>query len=253
MFGLVSGMLEVPVPETQERPNAVSETCSDCEASALCMSGALDSGLVRQLAAIIRKRGPFRAGELIYRRGAVPNSIYSVQRGLVKTETVTTAGERVIGGFVYCGELLGTDAMGRSGYPADAVALTNTWLCEIPMRSLEALMRREPGIQRELLACLGRQLDAATLEAAARRQLPAYERLLAFLQDHARRVGVCRHRDVQRVPLPMAKQDIAVYLGLTPESLSRTLLKLQKAGVIRNYLRYVELLTPPSELGRGRL
>lgn len=244
-------MLEQPRPNDPYWDSGTGEDCHECGARAFCLTTSIDDACIRRLHKMIRKRGPYEAQRIIYREGHPVRSLFAIQTGSVKTETVTAEGRRIIGEFLFEGDLLGVEGIGSRHYAADAVALEETWLCELPMHALEDACRKAPELQHELLGRLGRLIRAGTLDTAAQQHMTADKRLLRFIIHLYHRRQSKTQRSDRCVHLPMDKQDIAVYLGLTPESLSRALRKLERTGAIRNHLRCIELLLDPEEAAAG--
>lgn len=208
--------------------------CADCDVRPVCLAGSLYAEHGRALEAIIRRRGAYGAGQLVYRKGCATRAVYVIERGSVKLETVTREGRLVVNGFLFAGELLGADGMDAGVYPADAVALEETRLCALPSRELERLCMRIPELQKGLLARFAKALRVARYGGAASRLESAATRTLGFLRElHARQEGA-EGRAAGRLYLPMTKQDIASYLCMSPECLSRSLRKLEQEGHIRN-------------------
>lgn len=218
------------------------QTAEHCTSRGYCLLSALAPGHAELLNAIIRTRGPFRAGDRIYRHGEPFDTLYSVQTGSLKTEMATREGRAQVSGFYFAGELLGTDAIGARTYPSDAVVLEQTWLCAIPARQFLDLCAGNPALQEQLLGRMGDRIRADEYGWMLNRNERAEVRLVSFLYDLYQRMNLRHGESSGRMRLPMHKEDIANYLGLAPESLSRTFRRLQNEGVLINHGRTVELL-----------
>lgn len=186
--------------------------------------------------------GPFLPGEYIYRAGDPCDSLFVVHAGSLKTEMVTFNGDLHISGFYLTGELFGADGIHRRQFVADAIAMEKTWLCELPLKQWDELAKDHPALQAELISELGRVIAHKEVEALSAHYHMLEQRLMSFLIDLLHRVRQREGHQSNEIKLPMTKTDIARYLGATPESISRTLAKLEKAGYIKNTKRRIFIL-----------
>lgn len=222
--------------------------CAGCTLPRKCIGSALDPEQTDIISGIIRKRGPFKAGETIYKMEDPFKSIFAIQSGSVKIESSLDDGTPLIHGFYFSSELIGIEAVGDVKYQCDAVALDTTWICELPFDKLETLCSQIPSLQHEILELLGTRLRYTNRAIVQGRYLSADRRFLLFLNDLFQRKGSVSSDGKRSVVLPMTKGDIAIHLGLRPESLSRALTKLQDEGVIRNHAKEIEILGKEQEL-----
>lgn len=168
------------------------------------------------------------AGQTLFREGDVAPSVYEISSGIVRLTRVTENGRRQIIAFGYPGDIVGFPCCGR--YHAECDALVPTTL--VPMR---ADVLDDPAISPAL---------HATLVAAALREIrlmqdhflmlgrkSAREKLASFIDVLARRVGHATRAGAV-VDLPMSRADIADFLGLTTETVSRGFTQLREAGII---------------------
>ncbi|RDE18927.1 hypothetical protein DV711_15055 [Motiliproteus coralliicola] len=205
--------------------------CQHCQAEKLCLSFGLDQSIGAEMRDLIQERGPFQAGDTIYRQSDPFRSIYSIQSGCVKAETVTVDGRASVVGFFHPGDLAGLDGIGSKTYPTDLIALETTWICEIPYKELLDLCGHSPKLQSRFIERMGMTIQQHEQDWKVLRSDPAEIRVMRFLyqlHERNRRNGSTS----PRVKLPMAKQDLASYLSLTPESLSRVLTRMQTDGYI---------------------
>lgn len=215
--------------------------CDTCEARERCPGAELNDSQLQKLSQISTTRGPFKPGEAIFRMEDQFKSLYVVQKGAVKIETVSADGVNLVDGFYFAGELFGVDAIGSANYRNDAVALKNTWVCELPYNRLEELCSEIPELQHKIFQLLGHQIRVINDNLVHNRYLSSEKRVLLFLQTLSDSNVVKKNQDGQ-LQLPMSKGDMACYLGLRPESLSRALGKLASEGLIRNHAKRIELL-----------
>ena len=150
---------------------------------------------------------------------------YRVISGSVRTYKILDDGRRQIGGFHLPGDIFGLLEFGDE-HTFSADAITDTRVLVVKRKTLAMLAGRHPAIARELFTFTGRELrrvqDHVLLLVKS-----AQERVASFLLEMADRA--CSGNVVQ---LPMSRQDIADYLGLTIETVCRTLTVLEGAAVI---------------------
>ena len=211
--------------------NSEKKSCSNCDGEKLCLAFGLDETAICDFKSVIKERGPFSPGDTIYRQQDQFKALYSIQSGSVKTETVTADGRQSVMGFYLTGDLFGVDGIGGNTYPSDAIAIEKTWVCEIPYAELLKLCSGEPTLQQKFINRLGNKIHADEYSGKVVRNESASRRVMHFLYQlywhQAREKSASL-----RLHLPMSKQDLASFLGLTPESFSRTLTQLQKQGHI---------------------
>jgi len=155
--------------------------------------------------------------------------VYTITAGTVKVYKLLGDGRRQITGFLFSGDFLGLTHNEAYAYSAEALAPTR--LCRFRRRRLEALLVEIPHLEQRLLAMASHELAAAQDQMMLLGRKSARERVVSFilmLSDSATRHG----RPGDPVFLPMSRSDIADYLGLTTETVSRTVTLLKKQGLI---------------------
>ena len=232
----------MPLEKQQFRPGLTSaddgSECADYEGQQRCLAGGLDYGQVKKLRAIIRSRDLFQQGEAVYRMESPFKSIFSIQSGSIKTETCSHDGAKIITGFYFTGDLFGLDAVGDKTYSHDAIALEPTRVCELPFEQLQSACTDLPKLQCKLFQLLGKRVRVVNEKLECGHTMVAEGRVLKFLQYLA------QNRELGRdgiIKLPMTKEDIASYLNMRPESLSRALAKLKQKGIICKHKNLIEL------------
>ena len=214
--------------------------CSTCAFSAACMSEGYDKRQLRDLHVLVDHVGPFREGDHIFREGDPFNAIAAARAGTVKTYVNDASGREQVLGFFLPGEVIGLNAIASSRYPCNAVALDTVMLCRFSFPMMATLAGRMPGLQRHLFNLLSQDIGKASLLAG---NFTADERLAAFLVLLSRRFAE-RGFSEHRMRLTMARTDIANYLRLAPETVSRVLRRLQDEGVLKVDRRDMEILRP---------
>ena len=219
-----------------------------CSLRQLCLPAGISAGELQKLDSIVRRRRPVAQNERLYRPGDAMGAVYVARDGAFKTVTISEQGEEQIIGFHLPGELIGLDALADGTHRCEAVALTTANVCEVPFEELSEVASQLPGLQQQLLRVIGQSVcrDHDHLGMLVRRQ--AVERIALFLHGLAE-----RYRSIgdsaTSFRLPMSRDDIARYLGLALETVSRGFGKLQDDGVIEVTGRMVEV-RDPAELDR---
>jgi CRP/FNR family transcriptional regulator len=234
--------------KTQHKKNiklqlmSANRDCEKCHAQPQCFGGKLNSDQLKLLSGIIRRHATFEAGETIFKVEDRFSPLYAIQSGAVKIQTFAYDGTNLISGFYFPGDLVGIESIGDSTYRNDAVALSTTTVCELPFDQLETLCDSIPALRHEVMMLLAHKIRHTDQTIVHGRRLHVEARLLLFLRYLCQRNGIRQHDGSERIRLPMSKGDIACYLGLCPESLSRALGKLQSEGIIRNHSKSIDLL-----------
>lgn len=187
----------------------------------------------------LRPRQPlFLAGQ---DRGA----LYYVHAGCLKTRVISADGRERITGFPMRGDILGLEALDLGTYACDAIALDVGEAWELPCRHLD---QAPQALQAYVTRCLARELrrdwywmlDLSTLSADSRVAL-----FLADLSDRLASLGYSAHQLVLR----MTRAEIGSFLGLTLETVTRALGRLQARGLVTVDGRALELVDPAALRG----
>jgi CRP-like cAMP-binding protein len=166
----------------------------------------------------------FRRNSEIYGEGEQADYAYKVVSGAVRTYRILADGRRQIGGFHLAGDVFGLEVGEQHAFSAEAV--TEAKILVVKRSALMALAARDSDVARELWTLTGREL-ARVQEHIVLLVKTAQERVAGFLLEMAD-----RRPAGDAVELPMSRQDIADYLGLTIETVSRTLSNLENEAAI---------------------
>jgi CRP/FNR family transcriptional regulator, nitrogen fixation regulation protein len=161
----------------------------------------------------------------IYGEGERVESFYKVVSGAVRTYKLLSDGRRQIGAFHFAGDLFGFEAGDVHRFTAEAV--TEATVLVFKRRALERLAARDLDVARWLWALTARNLDHAQEHMMLLGRKTATERVAAFLLE----MDECM-QPAGAITLPMSRRDIADYLGLTLETVSRTMSQLQSEGAV---------------------
>ncbi len=200
--------------------------CEQCRVRPVAICRALDGSALDELEAITtRLRLP--AGRSLFDEGDPAESLFSLTEGMVKVFKMLPDGRRQITGFLLPGDLLGLAFFHSYAYSAEAV--TDVHLCRFPRERFMRLLERHPALEKELLSRASSELAAAQEQMLLLGRKSARERVASFLLALARRQEASGRK---RIALPMSRHDIADYLGLTIETVSREIQAARAAGLI---------------------
>ena len=187
-----------PVQQPRRRPN-----------------GLLDDGSIRHLA----------VSEHAFFEGDRESHIYRIEEGLIRLYRLLADGRRQIIGFRSAGHVIGIGSHGEQFCSAEAV--TAVTLRALPLSVAGRRMHEEPRYHAEFVNILTDELAEARRQLAVLNHRSALEKVAAFIVDHFRRSG-----SSGPVELQVSRNDMADFLGLTIETVSRTLTKLRNQRVI---------------------
>lgn len=184
-----------------------------------------------------------RRNTVIYPEGGRSHYVYNIVSGVAETYHLLPNGERRITSFLFASDLLGLSENGE--YVATAQALTPIVAYKMPYEAFERLVRRDPKLDVALLCKLCDEVRRSERHVITNSQNDARGRMASFILWLWQSEIPALTNEV-RVTLPMLRQDIADYLGLSAESVSRVLLQLETARLIqRKGPRALELLDIP--------
>jgi CRP/FNR family transcriptional regulator len=216
-------------------------TCSACGLHQLCLPAAIGADDLHRLDEILQARRPLERGQPIFRADHGFTSLYVVRSGSFKTYTTNEHGDSQVLGFHLPGEILGFDAVSTDRHQCTAEALERSTVCEVPYIKLAQVAAQVPDLQRQLMRVISREVqrDHEHLVMMGRRH--AQERLAIFLKSLSD-----RYRRLQRDPavltLGMSRYELANYLGLVVETVSRLFTRLQTIGVLEVHRKTVRIL-----------
>jgi CRP/FNR family nitrogen fixation transcriptional regulator len=164
-------------------------------------------------------------GREIFAEGGSTETFYKVLSGVVRVCKILSDGRRQIESFHVAGDVFGFEFGDERTLSAEAV--NDCTLIAYRRRNVESLAEKDRDISRQLLHFTMESLAQARNHSLLLGRRGAVERVAAFLLNWARHFG-----NAKLIPLAMTRQDIADYLGLTIETVSRSLSQLERDGVI---------------------
>lgn len=216
----------------------IKHACSTCSLAELCLPMGLTKVDVGKLEGLIAPHAPLHADDHLFRVNDPFRAIYAVRGGCFKTYLVDESGREQVLGFHLPGELIGLDAIWPEKHQCNAVALDTASVCELPFSDVSHLAAQIPSLQQTMFRLLSR--DIAESHALAG-DLTAEQRIAAFLLSLSTRLKARGYSD-SHLTLAMPRRDIANYLRLATETVSRVFTRFEKDGLIAVDRRDVRLL-----------
>ena len=167
---------------------------------------------------------------VVYREQANASWVFAVAEGAVKCFRELPSGKRVVGAFLFARDLFGLAENGH--YLNCAQTITRVVLYRLPVQELTVLLKRDADLQFQFLSKITHELRESQRRAILLNRRDAAGRLAMFIQMMA---GHATHSGGREgaVWLPMTRSDIAGFLGLSLESVSRAAAELERRGLVR--------------------
>jgi CRP/FNR family transcriptional regulator len=207
-------------------------TCPSCAVHTSCFGQGAGADALAQLDAAVERRFAAKTGEYLYRIGDPFHSLYAIRSGCLKNSVRDDRGREHVMGFHMAGDVVGVGGIGREAYIFDVCALAPSEVCEVPFERLEDLAHKVPALGRNILRIFGRYRNRDAGSHSLRRNESAEARLASFLLDFSRRLQA-RGLDPASFRLPMSREDLANYLGLTMGGVGKAFAQLEERKVAK--------------------
>ncbi len=214
--------------------------CAECSVRGLSVCAALDKAELRELAHVGR-HVHLKAGETVFAQEEMTTSFYNLLEGVMRLYKLLPDGRRQIIGFALPGDFLGLAASARHNFSADAIG--DVVLCQFSKSAFARFSEDRPDLLRRINELAVRELSQAQDHMVLLGRRSAEEKVATFLIGWRDRLFQVTGPS-RTVSLPMSRQDIADFLGLTIETVSRTFTKFERDGVIEIMPGSVRLLDP---------
>lgn len=217
-----------PAAEHNLPYRAPCSACEDCAVRRMAVCAALDDGELGALEAIMTSR-KLAANEMLLEEGEPKRRVYSLTSGVMRIYTSLPDGRRQIAGFLFPGDYIGL--ADDEVYSQTVEAVIPSVLCAFSAREMDELMVQYPKLKERLYQMTRIALRTARDSQLVLGRLAPVEKLASFLLVLSARAEQ-RGEAANPVHLVMNRIDIADYLGLTIETVSRSFTKLKTQGLI---------------------
>jgi CRP/FNR family transcriptional regulator len=232
-------------PARRLEPLPQGHPCQGCEVRDKAVCGVLDCARLeefRNLGWTLR----LASGQVLFHEGDPATRVFTLTKGTLKLYKLLVDGRRQVTGFLHPGDFLGISIDDEHAFSAEA--LEDAQLCWFPRSRFYDFVEDEVTMERELYRMAAHELAAAQQQFVLLGRKTATERLASFLLMLAKRAEMSNGVGAGMVRLPMSRSDIADYLGLTKETVSRVISALKRDRIIR-----LETLDVIKVLDRDRL
>lgn len=219
------------------RSSKIESQCTKCSVNTLCLPSGLNSAELHDLEKIIASSQIIDKNKKLFLIGDEFCSLYVVHSGMFKTTTVDENGKQRILSFHLPGEIMGLDGIHSELYQSTATALTMSSYCKIPYNALLDVAEHNPIIQKNLLKIMSKEIFSCKKNHV---DLGSKSKLALFIQTISQRF-VLRGYSGSEFFLPISQRDIASYLGMAEETLSRIFKKLQSIGAV-SYKKHLMII-----------
>jgi len=206
------------------KPLPTGHPCQGCEVRDTAVCGILDCDNLEQLKNLgwTLKLAP---GQALFHEGDPVTRVFTLTRGTLKLYKLLADGRRQVTGFMHPGDFLGISVDDEHAFSAEA--LEPAQLCWFPRNRFDDFVEQHAPMERELYRIAAHELAAAQEQFVLLGRKTATERIASFI------LRLSERSNANTVHLSMSRSDIADYLGLTKETVSRVLSALKRERVIR--------------------
>jgi CRP/FNR family transcriptional regulator len=217
------------LPRSLPATHPILETlaCMSCPARKSDICGNMSDEDIRTISNS-SSRIRLKAGETLVWDGDEARHAYVVTSGTLRSSKANDDGRRQILSFMFTGQFIGIPSDHVHHYSVEA--LTDAEVCRFERRKLEDILLRYPAVDQGYRRGTARQLESAHEHAFALGRRTAMERVAAFLYELSR--SGCPKTTPRTLKLPMTRSDIADFLGLTLETVSRAFSRLKSVGAL---------------------
>ncbi|MCW5588644.1 MAG: helix-turn-helix domain-containing protein [Legionellales bacterium] len=211
--------------------------CDNCSLANLCMPMGLSQAEIQRFDHFIQREKIFHKGDTIFRQGDPFHTIAVVRSGALKLYQLDEEGELTGLQFALAGEIVGLDGIKDEQYHLSAIAIETTAICQITYQDLLHLAQEIPSLQKSLFSLFSQQLNHhyhVNLNATAE------QRFAKFLLSISARVAR-RGYSATQFNLSMSRQDIACYLGLATETVSRLFKRFSDENILAVKKREIKI------------
>lgn len=215
--------------------------CFECQLRELCLPAGLDDAALHMLDGTAVGRRRLRCGQALFREGETTHFLYAVRSGSFKCcVKLKDGGEQVLH-FSFPGDLLGQDGLAGGRYASTAIALEESDACALPLAALQQLADTSAVWRQVLYRVMSGDIVREYRHARLLGSAGTEGRVAAFLLELAGQMQA-RGYSPREFHMRMSRAEIGSYLGMTLETVSRTLSAFQHDGLLAVQKRHIRIL-----------
>lgn len=215
--------------------------CASCGLANVCIPHGLNAEELGKLSTIIENKLCVERGAVLFSAADEELPIFAVKSGSFKTAVTNEEGMEQITGFYFPGEIIGLDGLGGATPHSTATALETSTVCKIPPQGFDELCAQSPGLRHYFMRAVSKELAHEQQMIMTLGQMNTGMRLAYFFIELGHRFKE-RGYSYMEYNLSMSRHDLANYLGLAIETLSRLLKKFHNNGIIEVRQRSIKIL-----------
>lgn len=204
------------------------QTCVDCALHDMCLPLGLRPYDLEKFVGISKTSQILRNQEVLFAQGDKLKYLYAVRSGMLKTTVLGINGVQRVTGFYLPGELVGLDGIYCKEHLSTASAVDTSSYCGIEYEKLVDLAAELPALHRQLLNIMSKGIAR---QSTPNLSLPADCQVAAFILQLSRRYKLRGYSAIE-LPLLMARRELASFLNITPETISRVFKRLKDNDVV---------------------
>lgn len=209
----------------------LKQSCEHCALSCFCLARDLLGSERTRFASVVKRRHELKLGDKLFVAGDRFYALYILHSGSAKSYLISETGEQQVTGFHMPGELVGIDGLSDNTHAYGVEILENSSVCELPMPELDRMIASSWALRQRFLSLISRAFIEEQQMLLTLGKLNAEQRLAQFLLNMAERYEILGGSAI-KFDLTMSRYDIASYLGLAVETVSRMLRRFQEEGAI---------------------
>ena len=201
--------------------------CVGCVSRSTCLHSNLDLMQLENLTGQYTQKIKVKSGDPIFHNGDSIHSLYTIRAGFMKVEYSLPNGQHQVTRFATNGDLIGVDGIADGKHRLDAIAITDGEVCSIDFNRIQSLMKTEAALQKSIECAMSAEINHTQEHLFSLGSHTIEQKIAYFLVDLHNQLGNT-YSQLDSIRLPMSREDLKSYLGMTSESLSRGLTSLEK-------------------------